>query len=435
MSRSARHAGDRARPLRLAPFRALRYNPARVPDLGAVTCPPYDVIGPDHVAAWEAADPHNIVRLILPRDGEDRYAQASHDLQRWIASDVFVQDETPALYVYEHSSHDAVALGLVGAMSLHDPSEQRILAHEDVFPGPVADRTALMSATGAQFEPILLTYEGDGPASHAVDSVVTTAPTFEVSTTDAATHRLWRITDPAMLATIQSDLSERQALIADGHHRYSAYLALRDRPAAPPGAPHSYGLAMLVDAHRHPLRLGAIHRSVAGLPLRDAVAAARRSFRSVQVHELDSGVDVLTELRAARAGSTGPVLAVADSHALVLLSQPDADLVQASMPAGRSELWRGLDASIACEFLLPKRWGVDDADRRVAYHHDVDDALTRADQASGVAVVLNPARHSDVMAIAARGERMPRKSTSFGPKPRTGLLMRLLDDRAFATRP
>jgi len=33
-----------------------------------------------------------------------------------------------------------------------------------------------------------------------------------------------------------------------------------------------------------------------------------------------------------------------------------------------------------------------------------------------------------VMACAARGERMPRKSTSFGPKPRMGVVLRDLRD-------
>jgi uncharacterized protein (DUF1015 family) len=31
---------------------------------------------------------------------------------------------------------------------------------------------------------------------------------------------------------------------------------------------------------------------------------------------------------------------------------------------------------------------------------------------------------ADVRAVAAHGERVPRKSTSFAPKPRTGLVMR-----------
>jgi uncharacterized protein (DUF1015 family) len=40
---------------------------------------------------------------------------------------------------------------------------------------------------------------------------------------------------------------------------------------------------------------------------------------------------------------------------------------------------------------------------------------------------MRPVTVGDVRTLAARGERMPRKSTSFGPKPRTGLVLRLLD--------
>lgn len=97
------------------------------------------------------------------------------------------------------------------------------------------------------------------------------------------------------------------------------------------------------------------------------------------------------------------------------------------MPADRSELWRSLDASVACEFVLRHLWGVQDNDARVSYHHSATDAVAVASAAGGVALLLAPPQHEDVLAIAAAGQRMPRKSTSFGPKPRTGLLMRLLN--------
>lgn len=408
-----------AAPLRLAPFRALHYNPARVSDLGAVTCPPYDVIGAHGVAHWEAADPHNVVRLILPHDGTDtaRYAAAARDLRAWLDDGLLVRDGEPALYVYLNTTGGGTAVGLVGAISLHDPAERRILPHEDVFAEPVADRAALMATTGAQLEPILLTYEGGGPASDAVDSAVGTRPFLEARTADGGTHRLWRLTDPAVLSAVAADLAGRQALIADGHHRYAAYLRLRDR-----GGPAAYGLAMLVDARRHPLRLDAVHRSVAGLSLDDATSAAARGFRRVAEISPDEVAGTL-----ARAGLGGPAFAIGDGDGWRLLAEPDPDLVDACLPAGRSARWRGLGASIARDVLLACLWAVDDADPRVGYHHRAADAVARAGAEGGVALLLNPATLADVMAIAAGGERMPRKSTSFGPKPRTGLLMRLID--------
>lgn len=430
---------DSARPLRLAPFRALRYNPAAVDDLGAVTCPPYDVIGTDRVGAWEAADEHNIVRLILPRpgDGDDRYAHAASDLRRWLAIGVLVQDSERTLYVYEHATGNAVALGLVGAVSLHEPAEGRVLPHEDVFPGPVEDRAALMSATAAQLEPILLTYDGGGPARDVVDEAVTGEPDIEARTSDGATHRVWRVRDPTALRQIAADLAGRHALIADGHHRYAAYLRLRERSI--PGS--DAGLAMLVDARRHPLRIGPIHRSVTGLSWQAAMSAARQAFGSVVVLDTPGAVahpasrrragsgSVSAQLAVARSETGGPAFAIASGSRIAIVSRPDPAALAACMPSDRSELWRSLDASVACHLVLEHLWQVTDSDTRVAYHHNADDAVAATRGSERVALLLAPPRHGEVLAIAAQGERMPRKSTSFGPKPRTGLLMRLLDSR------
>jgi uncharacterized protein (DUF1015 family) len=440
---------DSARPLRLVPFRALRYNPAVIDDLGAVTCPPYDVIGADRVRSWEAADEHNVVRLILPRpgDGDDRYTHAASELRRWLATGVLVQDPTPNLYVYEHTSADGVALGLVGAISLHEPGERRVLPHEDVFPGPVEDRAALMSATAAQLEPILLTYDGGGPASDVVDEAVATDPDFQAHTSDGSSHRVWRVGGSGALARVAADLADRHALIADGHHRYAAYLRLRNRSF--PGS--DAGLAMLVDARRHPLRIGAIHRSVTGLGWQTAVSAAGRVFGAVEVLDhaaaasrpglrsagSPDGADdyaqvaetALSRLADTRSRTGGPAFAIAAGSLVAVVSRPDPGVVKATMPADRSELWRSLDASVAGELVLQHLWGVQDKDSRVSYHHNATDAVAAANSSGGVALLLAPPRHAEVLAIAAQGERMPRKSTSFGPKPRTGVLMRLLNPR------
>lgn len=417
-----------ARALELSPFRALRYNPGAVPDLGVVTCPPYDVISAHGVETFEAADPHNIVRLILPRttDDTDKYERAAADLRSWRAADVLVRDNEPALYVYELVHDDDVTAGLVGAVSVHDVAEGRVLPHEDVFAGAVADRTSLMLATSAQLEPILLTYHGDGAASDVVDDTRGTAPEVEVTTADGALHRLWRITAPETLATVQTDLAQRQALIADGHHRYAAYRALRDHPGAPAGADH--GLAMLVDARRHPLRLGAIHRSVGDIGWDDALGAVRSGFARVSPVASHDELPHGDPPRGGSSDSSGwPSLVLSDGERHAVLSEPDPAMVAASMPAEASAKWQRLAASLLCEFVLPKLLGVPDTDPRVAYHHSRDDALRRARDADGVAVLLPRATQADVLALATRGERMPRKSTSFGPKPRTGLLMRLLD--------
>jgi uncharacterized protein (DUF1015 family) len=56
--------------------------------------------------------------------------------------------------------------------------------------------------------------------------------------------------------------------------------------------------------------------------------------------------------------------------------------------------------------------------------HDPEEALRLAAARSGVAVLLRAPSPADVAAVARAGSRMPRKSTLFVPKPRTGLVLR-----------
>jgi uncharacterized protein (DUF1015 family) len=64
----------------------------------------------------------------------------------------------------------------------------------------------------------------------------------------------------------------------------------------------------------------------------------------------------------------------------------------------------------------------------VEFHHDVESAARAAIDGGGVALLLNPTPVADIAAVAASGERMPRKSTLFVPKPATGLLIRAFSD-------
>ena len=156
--------------LELTPFRGLRYDPERVGSLAAVTSPPYDVVvRPDGLLHLESADPHNIVRLILPQATTPaaRNEQAASTLRRWLPEGVLTADAEPALYVYEQRGDGMLQRGVIGALRLSEPSEGVVLPHEDVMPHIVADRAALMRATRANLEPLLLTYRGTAPRKPA----------------------------------------------------------------------------------------------------------------------------------------------------------------------------------------------------------------------------------------------------------------------------
>jgi uncharacterized protein (DUF1015 family) len=403
--------------LSLEPFRAVRYAPSRVSSLAAVTSPPYDLIDEDALKRFMADEPHNIVRLILPQQD---YRDAAGTLRSWLDSGVLTVDAEPALYVYEEAGEGILQRGLIGALGVHHSGSGVILPHEDVYPGPIRDRLALMTATQANLEPIFLLYEGGGVSatSRLVDEVASSSPPLlETSTGDDVRHRLWAITDPAVHASIAADLRERQALIADGHHRYATYQALRDAHGGP--GPWDYGLALLVDSSAYPPRLGAIHRVIPDLAVSDAVRLAKPAFRTEQLgSDLPKALDRL-------AAHEGTAFLLGGDDDLFLLTDPDPAQVARAMPDEASSRWCGLDTAVLHRLLIPRLWGIADDESHVRIvHHDAERALRKARRRNGTAVILNPLKVADVLAVAAGGEKVPRKSTSFGPKPRTGLVLR-----------
>jgi uncharacterized protein (DUF1015 family) len=438
----------------LAPFRGIRYARDRVSGIANVTSPPYDVITDGILDQLRAADPHNVVRLILPGQDADASEAAASLLREWLSAGVLIRDRTPALYLYEQShdwhrpdrhgpdgrGDDAsswLQRGIVALVRLGSPESAAILPHEAVMPGPVAGRRELMEATQANLEPIFLIYDGDDPhdgnadtATHVIDRVAAErAPLVTITTEDDVTHRLWRLGDPREQAAIATDLAGRRALIADGHHRYAAYMGMQaDMRASGRGAgPWDYGLAFLVDSAAYPPRLGAIHRVLPGLPPERAAELAKAAFT---VQDLPAGISLdEAQRRLAAAGQEGTAFLLAGGPGFRLLSHPDPVQVAASMPAGVSGSWRGLDASVLQQLLIERLWGITDSESDVLIDHDAADAVRAvcgpgATAPGGTAVISNPVSFHDVIEIAAQGERVPRKSTSFGPKPRTGLVLR-----------
>ncbi|MGW3496284.1 DUF1015 domain-containing protein [Streptomyces sp. NPDC001020] len=413
--------------LDLAPFRGLRYDPRRVGSLAAVTSPPYDVVvRPDGLLHLESADPYNIVRLILPQANTPaaRNQQAADTLRRWLSEGILAADDEPGLYVYEQRGEGLLQRGVIGALRVSKPSDGVVLPHEDVMPHVIADRAALMRATSANLEPLLLTYRGNGSEAGTgavIERTTEGEPLLHTTTEDGFRHRLWAVTDPADLAEIQTDLARHQALIADGHHRWATYLRLRDEHASP--SPWDYGLVLLVDTARYPLRVRAIHRLLHRLPVAEALSALTGLFRVRDLRvPLAKALEVLAD-----AAYVGNAFLLAGDGTFHLVDRPNPDLLARTIPADHPEAWRTLDATVLHATLLEHVWHIpEDSPEHIAYIHDTAATVEKAERDGGTAVLMHPVREEVVRELARQGVTMPRKSTSFGPKPASGLVLRAL---------
>jgi uncharacterized protein (DUF1015 family) len=361
-----------ARPLRLRPFRGLMLAPGRI------------------------GDPASARAFARP------YKDVAARLASWERRGQVHRDDVSAVYLHEYTAGGITVRGLVGALDLSHlatrPEERAVHPHEGVHPVQADELARRMDEMQMNPAPILLVQHGTSAARVLVHALLATPPTHAYTDRAGQRHRLWAITEPDDLAALDSALSGTRALIADGHHRYAAYLRLQRQH---PGGPHDLGLAMLVDQDETPLFLGAIHRVLVGPTLPQLLDAARAS--GAQTRTCDE--------TAAVAALAPDTLVATDGAAwatIRLATTPDRAAVQ-----------------LLHEEILP---ALDTPPERIGYHHQVDDAHAHARRSHGVAVLMPAPDFDVVLRIVAGGRLLPEKATSFQPKPSLGVLIRSLRD-------
>ena len=355
-------------PFRLHPFHALTLTPTRV------------------------GDPASARAFARP------YRDVTQRLRRWERQGHVTRDREPAVYLHEYTSGGLTVRGLVGGLDVtgRATDDPVVLPHEGVHDAQARELASRMAEMELNPAPILLVHRGPAGVRSLVEQVLAGPPDREFHDRGERHNRVWAIREPDQLADLTEQLSESQPLIADGHHRFAAYLRLQERR---PGTAADRGLAMIVDQDDTPLFLGAIHRTLSDTRLGELRTAAEGIADFVPVPRV--------EAMAALDRST---LVVTDGHRWA-----------------RLDLQLGGDRAavqVLHEDLLPR---LPRRRRRVAYHHAVD--ATLAGLSGRSVAVLKPAPEFDRVGRIVRDHRLlPEKASSFQPKPSLGVLMRSLLD-------
>ncbi len=411
----------------VSPFRGLRYDLSTVGNFGAVTSPPYDVISPEALVQYERASPHNVVRLILSRDSatEDKYTRAAQTLDRWINDGVLVRDPRDTITVYEQrfvvGGRERVQRGVLAAVTM-DEDGRSVLPHEHTMAAPVEDRLNLIRATRAQLSPVFAVYATEDPgARDEIGRTVERSPLAEWrSADDEVAHRAWVVDDAHEIARVARTLASATIVIADGHHRYRTALEYRaERRAADGPGPWDQMLLYLVDANWNGPALLPIHRTIP-LPPEEVIRKATPAF-DVEPAGTTSAEKLAAEVERRR--QEGRCYVLLGREGAWWLRVADKAAEADALPADRSAVWRDLDVAVLERFLLQKLLGTE-----ARYVHTASEAADEvAAGRAGSALLLAPPPFESVRAVAEAGEAMPPKSTFFVPKPRTGVVIRLLD--------
>ncbi|MEY2432028.1 MAG: hypothetical protein QOC92_1753 [Acidimicrobiaceae bacterium] len=364
---------------RFAAFSGIRY---ASDDLSLVTAPPYDVIDGDERATLEARHPHNVVRIDLPRGGDDPYAEAGATFERWRRDGVLTTDE-PSLYLYRMTASGESTLGVIGALGLERPGTGDVLPHEHTTPKAKSDRLDLLRTTTANLSPLWGLSLATG-LSKLLDPDAAIA-LGRWTDDDGVTHELWHISADDTIARITESVGSAPVVIADGHHRYETCLAFAaERPEL---AGSGATLCFVVELAPDQLTVKPIHRLLRGVRIPDLEAALATEY------ELDApeptGVALVTPDRVR---PLRPLQERGDIDSVVL------DRALAQLPPHE----------------LTFQHGVDNVER-----------LVRGG-AADAGVLLRAVTVEQIARTAHAREKMPPKSTFFWPKPRTGTVFRSL---------
>jgi len=433
---------------KIFPFRALRYDPARV-SLSQVVTQPYDKITPAMQARYYDASPYNLVRIILGKresaDGQSNnvYTRAAGDFVEWRRKGILRPDSQPSLYAYSQEftapgvsgGHRYQRRSFIALAQIEDYSAGVVFRHEQTLSKPKADRLDLLRATGAHFGQIFVLYNDPG-GQVEVTLFPSREPEIRLTDEYGVEHKIWQVSDTEVIEQVRRGMAEQKLIIADGHHRYETALNYRNerRAAAGKNAPDAaYERVMMtfVNTHSPGMLILPTHRLVFGLSNFEPgpmVAAARYFYGVRDVSREFDPSNPLALLPRTSPGETA-MLAVTERQAFLFLAHPGS---QHSALETVSPRQAELDVVRLHKVVLGSVLNISEEaireQRNLEYLRDAREAVQRVRSGgANVAFLLNPVPIEQMTAIALAGEVMPQKSTDFYPKMLSGLAIYALD--------
>ncbi|MDT9545749.1 MAG: DUF1015 domain-containing protein [Chlorobium sp.] len=420
----------------IVPFEALRYSDELLHDASSLICPPYDVITPDYQKELYAASGCNAVRLELPCE-ENPYEAAAGRLREWLLEGELVKDQQPALYPYFQTFADpegnrVTRCGFFAAMRLSEPSEKKVLPHEKTLSGPKADRLNLFRQTRANISPVFGIYADESGRGDRLlkEYAASHEPVLEAEL-QGVENKMWRITEPELLAELREVLLERTVYIADGHHRYATGLNYRNERAEANSChtgeePYNFILTYLANMYDEGLLIFPIHRVVHGLENFDAEAFLGKLREQFVLRELD-GREALKVFMDREQSSYAYGVVLPGRVVGIVLKGRAEDVLEASCP----EAMRRLGLVVLHEAVLGGMLGITReamaSQSNLVYRKDEGEVFRAVESGEAeVGFVVHPTTVRQVLDVSDSGEVMPQKSTFFYPKIMTGLVFHSL---------
>jgi len=459
--------------MQIKPFKAFRFNPAIVGDVGNCIAPPYDVISEDARFQLLEKSKYNIVRVIKSTDGPmpvlhkvaqlsdgdvesipakpqkakdvDQYTRAAGYLNQWIEQGALKQDDEEAIYAYVQEfkigtetfqRHSFIALGKLEEFG------KVVKPHEQILAKPIVDRYNLKKATLADVGLVFLLYEDEKQvAEKIIDKAAQDGPLIDFTDEMDVRHQLYSIDDQKEIKKIASMMKDKSCVIADGHHRYTTGLTFaKDNPDMPAA---KYQMVAFANTSQEGLIILATHRVVQNLKnfnLQKLLDGLKKRFKITE-YKFDNPQKLMqakekmleqmhSELNAGK--SAFGIYGANGAFYVAVLT--DRDAINKAAPE-MSPAWRSLDLAVLHKLILEELLGIDkellSKGENLQYVKDTPNAIddTIIDVENGerqVAFFTNAVTIKQLHMVTDAGERMPQKATYFFPKLYSGLTINKL---------
>ncbi len=393
---------------------------------------PYDVMNSEEARQMVVGNPYSFLHVDKAEIDLDPsidlydtrvYEKARDNLNEMIANGVFIQDETPCLYIYKQVMDGRAQIGIVGCTSVDEYQNGQIKKHELTRADKEQDRINHVDYCDANTGPIFLTYRAKTSIDAQVGAVMASkAPVYDFTSEDGISHTVWVIDDTEAVEALCRDFATVDALyIADGHHRSASAVRVgmkrrQEDPAYTGDEEFNFFLSVIFpDDQLYIMDYNRIVKDLNGNTKEEFLAKVGEKF-TVTPYDGET-------LKPKKKHTYGMYL----DGKWMLLEAKDGTY-DAADPVAR------LDVSILQNNLLQPILGIGDprTDKRIDFVGGIRGLKALSDRVDdgsmAVAFSMYPTTMEDLMDIADAGAIMPPKSTWFEPKLRSGLFIHKLSE-------
>lgn len=407
----------------IKPLRAWRYNHQLAQQIELYVSPLFDVVSQKQREILYH-NPLNSIHLSVP-EGPHPASTAAQTLESWRKSGILIQDPLPAIYVYYQyfnlpgSQSNYCRKGFICNIRAYEWDQKMVLRHENTMPAAVAEQVELLGSTHINASATHGLYSDPEFKLESVMDESMLEPIMEAEDYQGVKEVVSVIHDVKAIKKFIKVLSDKQVILADGHHRYQGSLdyknqsmEMNSRHSGNEG--YNYHMMFLTNMEASDLRILATHRLVKGLPDLHIPSFMDSLAHYFDITEVNTPLEI-NEIILGKKHTFGLVF----PHQTFKIALKKGLHQQIKWPF--PEVIKNLDLTVLHYFVIEKVLGIPGKEQRksnlLEFDRNFTECINRVhDGESQMALITNELSMEEVKRVCFSGYTLPPKSTYFYPK-------------------